>query len=88
MLNLTAWGILFSFGVYRVTYEPLAPEPHNPFSQASSAEIDLKGTLAASLMTICAPFVMAGFKTYKAQPVVCVGRLLFGVANILTKLWT
>uniref|UniRef100_A0A0D2Y1I6 Major facilitator superfamily (MFS) profile domain-containing protein n=1 Tax=Fusarium oxysporum (strain Fo5176) TaxID=660025 RepID=A0A0D2Y1I6_FUSOF len=40
-----------------------------PFTGASSATIDLIGTLSAALMTIVAPFVMAWTKYYGPRPV-------------------
>ncbi|KAH6612181.1 major facilitator superfamily domain-containing protein [Boeremia exigua] len=65
--------------------------PHTPFSNASSAEIDLIGTLAASLMTISAPLIMSGVRAYKPQTVACGVGLLCGIASILAsfgqRLW-
>ncbi|KAK2474571.1 hypothetical protein H9L39_14531 [Fusarium oxysporum f. sp. albedinis] len=64
MINFTACGLLFSFGVYQEHYEAMIPTPGTPFTGASSATIDLIGTLSAALMTIVAPFVMAWTKYY------------------------
>ncbi|KAI8657157.1 MFS domain-containing protein [Fusarium keratoplasticum] len=83
LINFTACGLLFGFGVYQEHYETMVPTPGTPFTGASSATIDLIGTLSASLMTIVAPFVMAWTKYFGPQPVVCAGGVLFGIASIL-----
>ncbi|KAH7006794.1 monocarboxylate transporter [Ilyonectria destructans] len=83
MINFTACGILFGFGVYQEHYEAMAPRQGTPFTGASAAAIDLVGTLSASLMTIIAPFVMAWTKYFSPQAVVCTGGVLFGVASVL-----
>lgn len=53
-----------------------------PFEGVSPAEIDLIGTLAASLMTIGAPFASAWTKAYGPRNVTLVGGVLFALANI------
>ena len=83
MINFTACGILFSFGVYQEHYETMVLQKGSPFTGASLAAIDLIGTLSASLMTITAPFVMAWAKYFKPQTVIWAGGILFGVANVL-----
>ncbi|CAH0045642.1 unnamed protein product [Clonostachys solani] len=83
MINFTACGVLFGFGVYQEHYETMVPIPDTPFTGASSAAIDLIGTLSASLMTIVAPFVMAWTKYFGPRPVVCAGGVLFGIASVL-----
>ncbi|KAH0344972.1 hypothetical protein KCU83_g8087, partial [Aureobasidium melanogenum] len=83
MINFTACGLLFAFGVYQSRYEVLALEDHTAFTGASLAEIDLIGTLSVSLMTILAPFVVAWSKHFRPQLVVCTGGILFGLANVL-----
>ncbi|KAF4454043.1 monocarboxylate transporter [Fusarium albosuccineum] len=83
MINFTACGVLFGFGVYQEHYETMAPQQGTPFTGASSAQIDLIGTLSASLMTITAPFVMAWAKYFKPQAVVWAGGILFGIASVL-----
>ncbi|KAF5670461.1 monocarboxylate transporter [Fusarium denticulatum] len=83
MINFTACGLLFSFGVYQEHYEAMIPTAGTPFTGASAATIDLIGTLSAALMTIVAPFVMAWTKYYGPRPVVCLGGILFSVASVL-----
>ncbi|WAO86319.1 MFS domain-containing protein [Fusarium falciforme] len=83
LINFTACGVLFGFGVYQEHYETMVPTPGTPFTGASSATIDLIGTLSASLMTIVAPFVMAWTKYFGPRPVVCAGGVLFGIASVL-----
>ncbi|CEI60063.1 hypothetical protein FVEN_g8146 [Fusarium venenatum] len=83
MINFTACGLLFSFGVYQEHYEAMVSTAGTPFTGASSATIDLIGTLSAALMTIVAPFVMAWTKYYGPRPVVCLGGVLFGIASAL-----
>lgn len=83
MINFTACGILFGFGIYQTLYEAMATDEDTPFTGASSAKISLIGTLSISLMTIGAPFAVAWAKHFSPQVVVCAGGLLFGLANIL-----
>ncbi|KAM9884217.1 MFS monocarboxylate [Verticillium dahliae] len=83
MINSTACGILFGFGVYQEHYETMVLQEGSPFTGASSATIDLIGTLSASLMTITAPFVMAWVKYFKPQYGLWAGGILFGVASVL-----
>lgn len=83
MINFTACGILFGFGVYQAHYETLAAQEYTPFTGASSAQIDLIGTLSASLMTIGAPFAVAWAKYFSPRAVVCAGGGVFGIASVL-----
>ncbi|KAH8812165.1 major facilitator superfamily domain-containing protein [Xylogone sp. PMI_703] len=83
MINFTACGILFSFGIYQALYETLSTSTPTPFTGASAANIDLIGSLSISLMTIGAPFVVAWTKHFNPKIVVCAGGFIFGLANIL-----
>ncbi|KAH8672195.1 monocarboxylate transporter [Ilyonectria robusta] len=83
MINFTACGLLFGFGIYQALYETMVLEDGTPFTGASSAEIDLIGTLSISLMTIGAPFAVAWVKIFSPQAIVCAGGLLFGLACVL-----
>jgi hypothetical protein len=87
----TCCGLNFAFGVYQALYESLSHEPGSPFEGASSAQIDLIGTLSVALMTIGAPFTVAWSKLFSPQLVTFCGGLVFGLALILasfgTKLW-
>jgi MFS family permease len=91
MLICVGCGLPFSFGIYQALYEDMANQPDTPFTGASSALIGLIGTLAVSLMTGCAPYVTNWTKIYSPRSVVCVGALVFAMANILAsfgeKLW-
>lgn len=83
MLNFSGCGVLFSFGIYQSLYEDMAREENNPFTGASSAEISLIGSIAAALMTLGAPYVVAWCKYFSPQSVVCAGGLLLGGASVL-----
>ncbi|KAM0256039.1 hypothetical protein ACHAQJ_005238 [Trichoderma viride] len=85
VINFTSCGILFCFGIYQASYESMstAGGPKNPFSGASSAEIDLIGSLSISLMTILAPFAVAWAKHFNSQVVVCAGGVIYGLALVL-----
>lgn len=91
IVNFTAGGILFSFGIYEALYETQATKPLTPFTGASSSDIDLVGSLSASVMTMCAPFTIAWAKYFNTPRIVWAGALLFGLANVLasfgTSLW-
>ncbi|PLB49127.1 MFS general substrate transporter [Aspergillus steynii IBT 23096] len=91
MLNFSGCGLLFSFGIFQSLYENMSLEENNPFSGASSAQITLIGSIAAALMKLGAPYVVAWSKYYNPQPVVCVSGLLYGIASVLasfgTQLW-
>lgn len=91
MINFTACGLLFAFGVYQALYGTMVSDTNTPFTGASSAEIDLIGSLSVSLMTIGAPFAVAWAKHFGPQPVVCLSGLLFGLASVLAsfgnRLW-
>ena len=78
-LTLTACGINFAFGVYQELYESLG----GPFANASSAQIDLIGTLGVSLMTIGAPYASAWTKSYSPKTISLIGATLFALANVL-----
>lgn len=83
MLNFSGCGLLFSFGIYQSLYEEMSQKGDNPFTGASSAEIALIGSIAAALMKLGAPYVVAWTKYFSPQPVICAGGLLFGVASVL-----
>ena len=86
-LTLTACGLNFAFGVYQELYESLG----GPFANATSAQIDLIGTLGVSLMTIGAPYASAWTKSYSPKTMTLIGATLFALANVLAsfgqKLW-
>lgn len=90
-VNFTACGLLFTFGIYQALYESMATQYSGPFTHASSSEIDLIGSLSASVMTMAAPFAVAWAKYFDTPRVVWAGALLFGLANVLasfgTALW-
>ena len=83
MLNFSGCGLLFSFGIYQSLYEDMSTKEGNPFSGATSAQISLIGSIAASLMKLGAPYVVAWSKYFNPQPVVCAGGLLYGIASVL-----
>lgn len=83
MLNFSGCGLLFSFGIFQSLYEDMAKEANNPFTGASSADISLIGSIAAALMKLGAPYVVAWCKYFSPQSVVCAGGLLFGIASVL-----
>jgi MFS family permease len=91
MINFTACGVLFAFGVYQALYEDLITTPNSPFTGSSSAEIGLIGGLAVGLMKIGAPLTVAWTDKFGPRPVIFVGGLLFGLGSILasfgTSLW-
>jgi MFS family permease len=86
-LTFTGCGINFAFGVYQEFYQTL----RGPFKDASPGEIDLIGTLSASLMTISAPLASAWTKTYGPRNVAMIGGVLFVIssmgASFGTQLW-
>jgi MFS family permease len=86
-LTFTGCGINFAFGVYQELYETSG----GPFQNATPGEIDLIGTLSASVMTLGAPLVNALMKRFGPRPVALLGGILFGVASIAasfgTRLW-
>lgn len=90
-VNFTACGLLFTFGIYQALYESMATQGSGPFIHASSSEIDLIGSLSASVMTMAAPFAVAWAKYFDTPRVVWAGAVLFGLANVLasfgTALW-
>ncbi|CAG7916974.1 unnamed protein product [Penicillium olsonii] len=83
MLNFSGCGLLFSFGLYQSLYEDMARKEDNPFTGASSAEISLIGSIAAALMKLGAPYVVAWCKYFSPQRVVFVGGIVYGVASVL-----
>ncbi|KAH8682070.1 major facilitator superfamily domain-containing protein [Xylariales sp. PMI_506] len=91
MINFTAGGLLFGFGVYQALYESMATEPATPFTNASSAEIDMIGSLSTCLMAICAPLAVAWAKHFDPPRVVCAGAVVTGLSCVLasfgTALW-
>lgn len=83
MLNFSGCGLLFSFGVYQSLYEDMSKTDGNPITGASSSQISLIGSIAAALMKLGAPYVVAWSKYFNPQPVVYAGGLLYGVASVL-----
>lgn len=83
-LIFTGCGINFAFGVYQELYETLG----GPFQDATPGEIDLIGTLSASIMTIGAPVVNALVKRYGPRSTTLLGGVLFAVASIAASLGT
>ncbi|CAG8197575.1 unnamed protein product [Penicillium olsonii] len=83
MLNFSGCGLLFSFGLYQSLYEDMARKEDNPFTGASSAEISLIGSIAAAMMKLGAPYVVAWCKYFSPQRVVFVGGIVYGVASVL-----
>ncbi|KAI3549298.1 hypothetical protein CSPX01_02406 [Colletotrichum filicis] len=83
MISFMTGGLQFGFGIYQAHYETMALQDNTPFTGATAARLDLIGTLAISMMTICAPVVVAWSKTIGPQKVMCAGGLLVGVANVL-----
>ena len=77
------WSIIFAYGVYQALYEEMAKEADNPFTNASTAIINLIGILAIALMTMGGPFAVLWAKVYSPQIVISVGGLVFGVAFVL-----
>ncbi|PPJ58375.1 hypothetical protein CBER1_10780 [Cercospora berteroae] len=82
IINFTAYGLLFSFGVYQAHYKSLALIEGTPFSGASSATIDLIGTLSAAFMTIGAPLAVGWAKNFRPWAVAFVGGVIYGVACV------
>jgi MFS family permease len=91
LLNFSGCGLLFSWGIYQSLYEEMSLEKGNPFSSASSADITLIGSIAASLMKIGPPFAVAWSKQFSPRLVVCSGGVIYSVASGLasfgTALW-
>lgn len=83
MLNFSGCGLLFSFGIYQSLYEDMSQRENNPFTGASSVDISLIGSIAAAVMKLGAPYVVAWCRSFSPQPVVCAGGLLFGIASVL-----
>ncbi|KAJ9606707.1 hypothetical protein H2200_008715 [Cladophialophora chaetospira] len=79
----TACGITFVFGVYQELYETMAKQPGTPFTGASSAVIDLIGTISISLMSLGAPLATAWTKRFPPRVVIISGAVVFGLANLL-----
>ncbi len=69
----------------------MAADTGNPFAGATPAEIDLIGSLSASLLTFGAPITVGWAKTFSPRLVVCAGGVVFGLAHVLasfgTALW-
>ncbi len=91
IVNFTTGGIPFSFGIYEALYESQATKGSTSFTDASSSDIDLIGSLSASIMTMCATFAVTWVKYFGTSRVVWAGVILFGLANVLasfgTTLW-
>ncbi|CEJ91929.1 hypothetical protein VHEMI07611 [[Torrubiella] hemipterigena] len=90
VINCTAGGILFSFGIYQALYESMSSssDTDNPFAGSSPAQIGIIGSLSGSMMAICAPFAVAWAKHFNPRAVICAGGLLFGLSNILASFGT
>jgi MFS family permease len=84
VLTFTGCGFNFAFGVYQEHYEKL----QGPFKDASPGQIDIIGTLAASLMTIGAPFASSSTRTYGPRHVTTFGGVLFAISSISASLGT
>ncbi|KAG7289809.1 hypothetical protein NEMBOFW57_006186 [Staphylotrichum longicolle] len=91
MINFTACGLLFGFGVYQALYESMHADTGSPFAGATPAEIDLIGSLSASLLTLGAPLTVGWAQTLGPRLVVWAGGVVFGLAHVLasygTALW-
>ncbi|KAF2022023.1 monocarboxylate transporter [Aaosphaeria arxii CBS 175.79] len=61
----------------------MSREPNNPFTGASSAEITLIGSIAASLMKLGAPYIVSWTTYFDPKIVVYAGGLLYGIASVL-----
>jgi len=61
----------------------MAQEENNSFTGASSAAISLIGSIAAALMKLGAPYVVAWCKYFSPQRVVFVGGIIYGIASVL-----
>ncbi|KAK9801528.1 putative MFS general substrate transporter [Seiridium cardinale] len=87
----TCCGLNFAFGVFQALYDDMAKQPGTPFTGASTALIDLIGTLSISLMTMGAPFSVAWAKRFSPRWVSFAGGFIFGLSLILasfgTALW-
>ncbi|PYH55367.1 monocarboxylate transporter [Aspergillus niger CBS 101883] len=88
MLNFTGCGVVFAYGVYQAEYEKMATQKDTAFTGSSSAEITLIGSLSSAMMKLGAPFVVAWCKCFGPRIIVCVGGLIFGLANILASFGT
>ncbi|RAK81213.1 MFS general substrate transporter [Aspergillus fijiensis CBS 313.89] len=83
LIMMTTCSFVFAFGVYQSLYEEMAAQPNTPFTGASTALIDLIGTLAIALMSMAGPYATAWSKQYSPQAVIIAGGWVFGVAYIL-----
>ncbi|CEJ91930.1 hypothetical protein VHEMI07612 [[Torrubiella] hemipterigena] len=83
MLNFSGCGLLFSWGIYQAHYEEMSKSSNNPFSKATSADITLIGSIAASLTKLCAPLAVAWSKEFTPRAVILTGGILYGVASVL-----
>ncbi|KAE8415438.1 monocarboxylate transporter [Aspergillus pseudocaelatus] len=88
MLNFTACGVVFAYGIFQAEYEKMADQEGTPFTGASSAEITLIGSLSSAMMKLGAPFVVAWCKCFGPRIIVCVGGFIFGLANVLASFGT
>ncbi|KAL4898858.1 hypothetical protein BDW74DRAFT_171927 [Aspergillus multicolor] len=88
MLNFTACGVVFAYGVFQAEYEKMSNQENNPFTGVSSAEIALIGSLGAAIMKLVSPFVVAWCKCIGPRPVVSAGGLIFGLAHVLASFGT
>ncbi|KAL3490005.1 MFS general substrate transporter [Aspergillus germanicus] len=88
MLNFTACGVVFAYGVFQAEYEKMSNQENNPFTVVSSAEIALIGSLGAAIMKLVSPFVVAWCKCFGPRPVVSACGLIFGLAHVLASFGT
>ncbi|KAB8276947.1 major facilitator superfamily domain-containing protein [Aspergillus minisclerotigenes] len=86
-LTFTGCGLNFAFGVYQELYEA----SDGPFKNASPGDINLIGTLAASLMTLGAPIAGKLSNAYGPRAVVLLGGILLATSGVAasfgTQLW-
>lgn len=83
LVMFTTCALIFTFGVWQSLYEEMAREANTPFTGASTALINLIGTLAIALMSMGGPFTMVWAKLYSPQMVIIAGGWVFGIAFIL-----
>lgn len=76
-------GLLFAYGVFQELFESLSYDESSPFSGASTAQIDLIGTLSVSFMFMAGPFATAWCKRYRPRYVIWLGAAIFLLASML-----
>lgn len=83
MIIVCGPGILFAYGIFQELFESLSYDESSPFSGASTAEIDLIGTLSISFMFMGGPFATAWCKRYQPRFVILSGAVIFLLALML-----